>query len=155
MSLAPRASGHVHLGSFAAGAPLSTDDIANASGTAIYSGHAFGNVYNAGAQYSALGTFNERFNFGNRTGETTLAFDGAVYTGASTNTGAGYASDLAGPEGTGRTGTIAGAFSGPMTANPGGGTAPAGIVAEFRLQNASTDPSAAYRATGTAAAEKR
>jgi len=46
---------HVHLASWVAGRVPDAGDLPT-SGTASYSGHAIGNVYNAGASYTAVGT---------------------------------------------------------------------------------------------------
>src|SRR5258708_4809479 len=49
-------------------------------GTATYSGHAIGSVFNNGAQYVAIGGFQNSYNFATKTGTVSLtSFDNANY----------------------------------------------------------------------------
>lgn len=137
---------HVHLGSFAGGSPISRDVLDTASGQATYTGHAIGNVYNAGAVYTSVGAFAENFDFDRRSGWTDMDFDRRRYSGASSLSGEVYASKVTGGD---RTGTLNGRFVGGMS-----GGQPNALVGGFEIQNASASPGSAYRATGTFAGEK-
>ena len=56
-------------------------------GTATYSGSAIGAVNNDGDQYLATGTFTNAYNFGSRSGNFGLTFDGFTLNGSVTPTG--------------------------------------------------------------------
>jgi hypothetical protein len=80
------------------------------TGTATYSGHAFGNVQNGTSSYLAAGSYTNAWNFANQTGAVTIGnFDGATYTGttALTNGTVNFTGPLSGA---GRTGAVAGSF---------------------------------------------
>ena len=80
------------------------------TGTATYSGHAFGNVQNGTSSYLAAGSYTNAWNFASQTGAVTIGnFDGATYTGttALTNGTVNFTGALSGA---GRTGAVAGSF---------------------------------------------
>ena len=140
------AQSHVHLGSFVSGVPIDAAELAGAQGTATYTGHAVGNVYNAGEVYTATGTFRDEFDFGSRAGQASLGFDGRTYTGVSGLDGTSYSSNV--DAGGGFEGRLDGQFFGP------GGTQPEAVGGQFSLTNGADAADTAYRATGTFAGEK-
>lgn len=80
------------------------------TGTATYSGHAFGNVQNGTSSYLAAGSYTNAWNFASQTGAVTIGnFDGATYTGttALANGTVHFTGSLSGA---GRTGAVAGSF---------------------------------------------
>lgn len=133
---------HVHLASWVAGRVPDAGDLPT-SGTASYSGHAIGNVHNAGASYTAVGTYNNSWNFAERAGVVAMEFDGTSYTGntAITN-GAVFQGRL---DATGRVGGLHGNFV------EGGGDPVAGVAGRFSVQETAGE---IYRASGTFGAEK-
>ena len=158
-----RSSGNeeiVHLANWVAG---EVDAFSNlqTSGTASYSGHAIGTVFNAGAVYQAIGDFALTVNFGTPSSSTgTISnFDGANFTLAlsSIAAGSGSSSDpvLANPNvfsgsitdsgSTGRNGSIVGSFFKNIT----GTDNVAEMGGHFQVDN-STD----YVASGIFAAAK-
>ncbi|MEO1092473.1 MAG: FecR domain-containing protein [Pseudomonadota bacterium] len=141
---------HVHLGFWVAGEttnPALLDDWATTSdlskipggGTATYSGAAIGNVANAGQLYTAQGTYTNTWDFRQRTGATSIAFDGATLHGATTNPAntAAFGGVLQGGD---RIGRVDGTFVG-STANA--------QIGRFDVSNG-----ASYNATGTFAASR-
>jgi hypothetical protein len=140
---------HVHLGTYAAGSPIDRAELAQARGTATYEGHAVGNVYNGRRVYSSIGTLSERFDFGRRSGTTTLDFDGRKYGGKSRLSGESYSSEVAAR---GRIGRLGGRFVGGSS---GRLRQPNALIGGFELENRSNHRRTAYRATGTFAAERR
>ncbi len=135
---------HVHLGTWVAGNVPDGSRLPT-SGTAQYSGGAIGNVVNAGALYSATGTYDSTWNFGSRAGLTALKFDGATMTGFTQQQG-GKAVFQGGLSGGGRTAGIAGSF---VQGAEGPGVAPAGQMGRFTVSGSN------YGAAGTFAAVKK
>jgi len=96
------------LATWIAGALPAIGDIP-ASGTATYSGHAIGTVFDNGARYQAAGSYTQSWNFGSDSGNATISnFDGRgtisgsltssnrrEFTGSLSN-GAGVSGNLAG-----------------------------------------------------------
>ncbi|MEO0380228.1 MAG: hypothetical protein AAF252_08140, partial [Pseudomonadota bacterium] len=145
---------HTHMGSFAAGDRLTaTEGLSVTNPVVTYSGHAVGNVSNAGDAYTAVGTYSDTFDFGTRSGTVTMDFDGRTWTGPSTSTQNLQTYDATLSGGSGLTGTASGQFIAPLVDN-GPGLSPAGIVGAFGLQNNTTNPSITYRATGTFGVEQ-
>ena len=126
------------------------------AGTATYSGHAIGNVFNSefssGDQYIAIGNFTNEWDFGAREGVITITdFDGKDFStpllgeaGAAAATMANrrdYSGDILPTAGI--SGTVTGSFF-------AGGVDPVAATAgQFTLTNGTT-----YRAAGTFAATK-
>ena len=71
---------HVHLGTWIAG-KIPTGESLGLKGTASYSGHSIGNVFNNGSLYTAVGGFNNQWDFDKRTGTVQMDFDKTVYNG--------------------------------------------------------------------------
>ena len=135
---------HVHLGTWVAGNVPDGSRLPT-SGTAQYSGGAIGNVVNAGALYSATGTYNSTWNFGSRAGQTALKFDGATMTGFTQQQGS-KAVFQGGLSGGGRTAGIAGSF---VQGTEQAGVAPAGQMGRFTVSGHN------YGAAGTFGAVKK
>ena len=109
------------------------------TGTATYSGHAFGNVQNGTSSYLAAGSYTNAWNFASQTGAVTIGnFDGATYTGttALTNGTVNFTGALSGA---GRTGAVAGSFFNA----PGAGGIAKGQAGTFTVTGAG------YKAGGT------
>lgn len=114
------------------------------TGTATYSGHAFGNVLNGTSAYSAAGSYTNAWNFATQTGAVTIGnFDGATYTGttALTNGTVNFTGALSGA---GRTGAVAGSFFDA----PGAGGVAKGQGGTFTVTGTG------YKAGGTFAGQK-
>ncbi|MEM8547994.1 MAG: hypothetical protein AAGF46_07520, partial [Pseudomonadota bacterium] len=137
---------HVHLGSLIAGSPIPQSELDRATGQATYTGHAIGNVYNGGQQYTAVGTFSDRFNFDQKRGETVVDFDRRRLSGSSNLSGGSYAVSINGGD---RSGQLNGRFVGGMS-----GGQPNALAGAFEIQNQATNAAQAYRATGTFGGEK-
>jgi hypothetical protein len=71
---------HVHLGTWIAG-KIPTGDSLGLRGTATYTGHSIGNVFNNGSLYTAVGSFKNEWDFEKRTGTVDMNFDKTAYTG--------------------------------------------------------------------------
>ena len=71
---------HVHLGTWIAG-KIPTGDSLGLRGTATYTGHSIGNVFNNGSLYTAVGSFHNQWDFDKRTGTVQMDFDKMNYTG--------------------------------------------------------------------------
>jgi hypothetical protein len=84
------------------------------TGTALYKGHAIGNVNNNGASYTAVGEFRQVWNFADREGAFQINnFDGGSYSGITTAPGKrDFSGNITGISGTGvgRTGSVNGSF---------------------------------------------
>jgi hypothetical protein len=138
-----------HLMTWVAGTLADVTDLQGLTGSATYSGHAIGNVYNGSAQYVAVGKFTNTWNFGTRTGTVDITkFDGRNFTGlavSSTN-----ARDYSGSA------TLtAASHNFAVTVNGSffkGGTDPAAETGgQFSIVNSG---GSTYRAAGTFAAKK-
>jgi hypothetical protein len=115
---------HGHINFWVAGVPTSAGDLttlANQSAVGTYNGHAIGSVFNAGANYVAVGGFKGVYNFGTQIGTMTVSnFDNnptLSVTGSAPLTGGKYTLSLTQP---GVTGSITGGFFGPKAAETGG-----------------------------------
>jgi hypothetical protein len=139
---------HVHMGTWAAGRAADPSQLPT-SGTASYSGHAIGNVANGGALYTAVGSFQNTWNFAQRAGTVNMNFDRAQYTGVTQlrSGSAVFEGNLTAPA---RTGSLIGNFVQPAAGGTAG-TPPAGVVGRFGISESSGTP---YRASGTFAAER-
>lgn len=170
---------HAHLGSYAAGAELTSDEASNIGcvtsaernclGTSNplrasvkYSGHAIGNVRQGNTIRTVTGSYSDTFDFASRTGQATMNFDGRSVTGATAASASfrnytGLLTDGATNPATGAySGTLAevnGRFVGPnVTASSldrGAIKAPAGLVGAFSMSDQQQN---GYRAVGTIAA---
>ncbi len=136
---------HVHLGTWIAG-KIPTGDSLGLKGTATYTGHSIGNVFTNGSLYTAVGSFNNQWNFDKRTGTVQMDFDKMNYTGTTAIKGSTYNFDgsLTGP---GRRGALQGSFVAPV--NP----TPAAVMGNFAI--AEQPGNATYRAAGTFGAERK
>lgn len=105
----PNGRDRLNLASFVAGTLTPQIQLPN-TGSATYSGHAFGNVRNGTQSYVAAGTYTNAWNFGSQTGSVTIGnFDGATYNGTTALTTGTV--QFTGPiSGAGRTGSVSGAF---------------------------------------------
>ena len=145
---------HAHLGSFVAGERLSAAQGLSVTNPVVtYSGHAAGNVRDGQNVYTAIGTYRDEFDFGSRSGQITMDFDGRRLTGPSRSTQdlQRYGGTLA--DGGGFSGSVSGRFAGPLV-GAGDARSPAGVLGAFGIQNDTDNPNAAYRASGTFAAEQ-
>jgi hypothetical protein len=71
-----------HIGTWVAGDLPDVAEVQGLTGTASYTGHVIGDVYNNGAQYLAAGKFRNTWDFGTRTGMVAItSFDAADYDG--------------------------------------------------------------------------
>ena len=136
---------HVHLGTWIAG-KIPTGDSLGLKGQAIYTGHSIGNVFNNGSLYTAVGSFNNQWNFDSRTGTVQMDFDKTVYSGTTAIKGStfNFGGNLSA---TGRQGGLQGSFVAPV--NP----TPAAVMGNFAI--AETPGNATYRAAGTFGAERK
>ncbi len=105
----PNGRDRINFASFVAGTLTPQVQLPN-TGSATYSGHAFGNVQNGIKSYVAAGTYTNSWNFGSQTGNVTIGnFDGATYNGTTALTTGTV--QFTGPiSGAGRTGSVSGAF---------------------------------------------
>jgi hypothetical protein len=133
---------HVHIGSWVAGDLPEPGDLPS-MGTASYTGHAIGEVYDGQNQYLAVGRFRNDWDFAARQGRVRIdAFDGRDFAGTADAVAnpRDYTGTLAGPDGI--SGSLEGSFF------RGGDDPAAATGGQFRLQGE------VYRATGTFAGEK-
>ncbi len=135
---------HVHLGSWVAGDVTALADLPS-TGSATYSGHTIGNVFSGGENYTAIGTYNNSWDFGTRRGTATMNFDSTSYSGDTQIRDNSIVFDGV-VNGGGRTGALHGNFV------QGGGDPVAGVTGRFSIQNTAGNPD--YRASGTFAGEK-
>ncbi|MGF6851415.1 hypothetical protein [Paraburkholderia sp. CI3] len=142
---------HLHMGSWVAGRPADPGQLPT-SGTATYSGHAIGNVVNGPALYTAVGSYDNTWDFAKRTGTANMNFDGAHYqgntaiaNGTALFQGAMTATDAA------RKGGVVGNFVQAPGGSPAG-TPPPALAGRFVIQETTGNP---YRASGTFGAERR
>jgi hypothetical protein len=136
---------HVHLGTWIAG-KIPTGDSLGLRGTASYSGHSIGNVFNNGSLYTAVGSFENQWNFDKRTGKVQMDFDQTAYTGTTKITGNTFNFDgtLSASSAPGRSGALQGSFVAPV--NP----TPAAVMGGFAITEGNT-----YRAAGTFGGERK
>ena len=136
---------HVHLGTWIAG-KIPTGDSLGLRGAATYSGHSIGNVFNNGSLYTAVGSFQNQWDFDKRTGTVNMSFDQTAYTGTTAIKGStfNFNGNLSAP---GRQGGLQGSFVAPV--NP----TPAAVMGNFAI--AETPGNATYRAAGTFGAERK
>ena len=80
------------------------------TGTATYTGHAFGNVSNGANSYSAFGTYTNAWNFGQGKGQVQLGFDNRTYTGQTALTAPGSVNFTGPIAGGDRSGSLSGSF---------------------------------------------
>ncbi|WP_422002919.1 FecR domain-containing protein [Reyranella sp.] len=80
----PNTRDRLHLATYVAGKMTSIADLNALTGTATFTGHMVGNVQNGVNAYVAAGTYTNQWNFANRNGVATMAFDGATFGGGST-----------------------------------------------------------------------
>ncbi|MBR2819780.1 MAG: FecR domain-containing protein [Reyranella sp.] len=105
----PNGRDRLNLASFVVGTMTPLSQLPN-TGSATYSGHAFGNVRNGAQSYVAAGTYTNSWNFASQTGAVTIGnFDGATYNGTTALT-AGTVQFTGPIAGAGRTGSVSGAF---------------------------------------------
>lgn len=136
---------HIHLGSWIAGDVITDRSRLPTSGTATYSGHAFGNVVNDGALYAARGTFTNQWDFASRAGLAELGFDGANMRGI-TRLDNGTLKFSGALTGDSREAGIVGAF---VRGDEAAGEPPAGQIGRFQVRGGSS-----YNAVGTFGAER-
>jgi hypothetical protein len=141
-----RAREHVHLGTWIAGKILDVEQVKALKGTAIYTGHSIGNVYNNGSMYTAVGSFQNRWDFDQRIGKVQMNFDKTDYTGKTTigNNSNTFIGTLSAPSAPARSGGLQGSFVAP--ANP----TPVAVMGNFAIAEGNT-----YRAAGTFGAEQK
>lgn len=136
---------HVHLGTWIAG-KIPTGDSLALRGTATYMGHSIGNVYNNGSLYTAVGSFQNEWDFDKRTGSVKMNFDQTNYEGKTAIKGSSFNFD-GNLSATGRTGALQGSFAAPV--NP----MPAAVMGGFAISE--TPGNTTYRAAGTFGAERK
>ncbi|MFL9921635.1 FecR family protein [Paraburkholderia fungorum] len=139
---------HLHMGTWIAGRAA---DQLPTTGSATYSGHAIGNVANGGALYTAVGSYDNTWNFAQRAGTVKMNFDGAQYNGTTQLTnGTNFQGTMAAAAA-----SRAGGVIGNFVQAPGGspaGTPPPAVAGRFVIQETA---GSAYRASGTFGAEQR
>ncbi|WP_075219924.1 hypothetical protein [Acuticoccus yangtzensis] len=149
-----------YSGSFAAGRPLSEEEIAvvdqarrDTTATVTYDGHVIGDVIDGNVvRGNVVGTYSDDFDFAARRGRVTVDFDRRTYTGRSRGFPQ-YNATLRATGAGGITGRAQGTFVGPLvSATSDRLDTPAGIVGGFKLSSPDT-AARSYRATGTFAAE--
>jgi hypothetical protein len=141
----PGAREHVNLGTWIAG-KIPTGDSLGLRGAASYSGHSIGNVFNNGSLYTAVGSFNNQWDFDKRTGTVDMNFDTTAYKGTTAIRGNTFNFDGT-LSATGRTGQLQGSFVAPV--NP----MPAAVMGGFSIKE--TPGNTTYRAAGTFGAEQK
>jgi hypothetical protein len=137
----------IHIGNWVAGDLSDFSDLPTA-GSATYSGHLIGNVYNNGDQYIAAGNFKSEYDFATRTGAIAIGgFDGRGFTGSIDDLGGSgrFSGDID------ASGGISGELEGAFFA--GGGDPAAATAGQFGLTDIATDGQT-YSAIGTFAATK-
>jgi hypothetical protein len=137
---------HVHLGTWIAG-KIPTGDSLGLRGTATYSGHSIGNVFNNGSLYTAVGSFQNDWNFDTRKGTANMNFDKMNYTGTTEIKGSSFnfVGTLSAPA---RSGELQGSFVAPV--NP----TPAAVMGRFAIAE-TQDAATKYRAAGTFGAARQ
>jgi hypothetical protein len=142
---------HLHLATWVAGKVPQPGDLPT-SGEVSYTGHAIGNVYSGGAGYTAVGSYQNTWNFADRRGTVNLDFDRANYTG-NTSVIDGTASFQGRLDGTALGQVDASNRIGGLRGNfvQGGDDPVAGVAGRFSIQETAGDT---YRAAGTFGAEK-
>jgi hypothetical protein len=139
---------HLHMGTWIAGRAA---DQLPTTGSATYSGHAIGNVANGGALYTAVGSYDNTWNFAQRAGTVNVNFDGAQYNGTTQLTnGANFQGTMAAAAAS-RAGGVVGNFVQAPGGSPAG-TPPPAVAGRFVIQETAGN---AYRASGTFGAERR
>jgi hypothetical protein len=135
---------HLHLGTWIAG-KIPTGDSLGLRGTATYTGHSVGNVFNNGGLYTGVGSFKNEWDFEKRTGTVDMNFDKTAYTGTTKIRGNTFNFDgtLNAP---GRQGELRGSFVAPV--NP----TPAAVMGGFSIKETQGNT---YRAAGTFGAERK
>jgi hypothetical protein len=125
---------------------LDVDQVKALKGTASYSGHSIGNVFNNGSLYTAVGSFKNDWDFDKRSGTVQMDFDKTKYNGTTTikDNNIGFNGNLSA---TGRTGELQGSFVAPV--NP----TPAAVMGRFAISETKGAPT--YRASGTFGAEQK
>src|SRR5262249_46215265 len=114
-----------HINFWAAGVTTPLPDLAtlqSQGAVGTYNGHAIGSVSNNGANYIAAGGFTGTYNFGTRAANVSINnFDGNNFAANGTLPAgtASYSFTGSAPR-TGMSGTVNGAFYGPMAAETGG-----------------------------------
>jgi hypothetical protein len=136
---------HVHLGTWIAG-KIPTGDSLGLRGGATYTGHSIGNVYTNGSLYTAVGSFQNQWDFDKRTGTVDMNFDQTNYRGTTAIKGSSF-NFTGNLSATGRTGGLQGSFVAPV--NP----TPAAVMGGFAI--AETPGAPTYRAAGTFGAERK
>ena len=144
----PGGRDRLNFATYVAGNLSVASDINALSSTATYNGHMVGNVVNGGNSYVQPGSYQNVWNFGNRSGIVTATFDGTTYGGGVTaNTvmtgGATFGTNGTAIAAGGRSLTLNGAFFSGGTNNP-----VAGQGGSFAITGT------AYKAGGTFAAQK-
>jgi hypothetical protein len=141
---------HLHMGTWVAGRPSDPGQVPT-GGIASYSGHAIGNVANGTALYTAVGSYDNTWDFAKRIGTANMNFDGAHYqgptqimNGTAVFQGAITAADAA------RKGGLIGNFVQAPGGSPAG-TPPPAVAGRFVIQETAGSP---YRASGTFGAER-
>ena len=134
---------HVHLGTWVAGEEAQANNLPT-TGSATYTGHVIGNVYDGSSSYTSAGNFSNSWDFAARSGTVSMDFDSTAYTGVTELRDSSVVFDgrIDAP---GREGALHGNFiqAGPDPA--------AGVIGRFSISN--TDSSPGYSASGTFAAE--
>ncbi|MFL9916041.1 FecR family protein [Paraburkholderia fungorum] len=140
---------HLHLGTWIAGRPADPSQLPT-TGSASYTGHAIGNVASGGALYTAVGSYDNTWNFARRAGTVNLNFDGAQYNGTTQlGTGVAFTGSLNATNAA-RTGGVVGGFVQAPGGSPAA-TPPPAVAGRFVLQETAGSP---YRASGTFGAER-
>lgn len=137
--------GHAAMGTWAGGAPYTVANPGEV--TATYRGHAIGNVAQGDQMRTAVGGYEDSFDFARREGRVTVSdFDGLTLRGNSSSRWDGGMHDYAGTlTGGGVTGELNGMFVG------GAGPTPSGVVGAFSMTDGLDG---GFRAIGTFVGER-
>lgn len=111
------------------------------TGSATYNGQLWGNVADGNRQYVAAGSYSNNWNFGTRTGNTNVSFDGTSFSNFQTSAASGSVNFSGSTTTSGKTLSINGSFA-------GSGTPPAGQMGSFSISGTN------YKAAGSFAAQK-
>jgi hypothetical protein len=135
----------LNFATYVAGTLANASQLPTGNIEATYNGHLAGNVDANGRQYIQVGSYSNTWNFLNRSGNTSVYFDGTSFSGT-TSANAGSV-NFNGSMTTGnKTLTLNGSFM-------GSGTPPQGQAGSFKIEGPNTGGQA-YKAAGIFAAQK-
>ncbi len=135
----------LNFATYVAGTLASASQLPTGNIEATYNGHLAGNVDANGRQYIQVGSYSNTWNFLNRSGNTSVYFDGTSFSGT-TSANAGSVNFNGNMTTGNKTLTLNGSFM-------GSGTPPQGQAGSFKIEGPNTGGQA-YKAAGIFAAQK-